>query len=57
MTLESEEIFTQKEIQERFERLFNRPMTAKERACFFFPPEKENEKASGMDGTDGKSAK
>jgi hypothetical protein len=56
MTLKSEETFTQKEIQERFERLFNRPMTAKERACFFLPPEQENEKASGGASAARKSA-
>jgi hypothetical protein len=56
MTVKSEETFTQKEIQERFERLFNRPMTAKERACFFLPPEQENEKASGGASAARKSA-
>ena len=44
MAQESDESFSRKEIQERFEKLFNRPMTAKERACFFLPPEKEDEK-------------
>ena len=46
MTLESDETFTRKEIQERSEKLFHRPMTAKEREYFFLPPQKENEKAS-----------
>jgi hypothetical protein len=49
--LESDETFTRKEIQERFERLFNRPMTPKERTCFFLPPENENQKADGGGGT------
>jgi hypothetical protein len=47
MTLESDEHFTQKEIEERFERLFNRPMTAEERACFFLPAEEKKDKPSG----------
>jgi hypothetical protein len=44
MAQQSDESFSRKEIEERFERLFNRPMTAKERACFFVPPQKEDEK-------------
>jgi hypothetical protein len=44
------ENFTRKEIQDRFEKLFNRPMTAKERACFFLPPEEEDENASDAGG-------
>jgi hypothetical protein len=43
MTLEPDETFTRKQIQERFQKLFNRPMTGEERACFFLPPEKEDE--------------
>jgi hypothetical protein len=43
MTVESDESLTREEIQERFETLFHRRMTAKERACFFLPPEKGNE--------------
>jgi hypothetical protein len=34
--------FIQKEIQERFEKLFHRPMPAKERASFWLSPEKFN---------------
>jgi hypothetical protein len=43
MTLESDETFTRKEIKERFQRLFSRPMTAKEMACLFIPPESEDD--------------
>jgi hypothetical protein len=44
MTLESDETYTRKQIQERFEKLFSRKMTPAERAVFFLPPETENEK-------------
>jgi hypothetical protein len=52
MSLQREKDFTQKEILERFEILFKRPMTAKERECFFLPPakEKEDEKNSEAGG-------
>jgi hypothetical protein len=43
MALESDESSTQKEIKERFQRLFSRPMTAEERACLFLPPESEDD--------------
>jgi hypothetical protein len=45
MAPEADETFTRKEIQQRFEKLFKRPMTAEERSCFFLPPAAENEKA------------
>jgi hypothetical protein len=41
MTPEADETFTRKEIQDRFEKLFGRKMTASERACFFLPPDEE----------------
>jgi hypothetical protein len=41
MPPESDETFTRKEIQDRFEKLFGRKMTASERASLFLPPEKE----------------
>jgi hypothetical protein len=41
MTPESDETRIRKEIQEQFERLFGRKMTAQERACFFLPPDTE----------------
>jgi hypothetical protein len=41
MTLEVDETFTRKEIQDRFEKLFGRKMTKKERACFFLPDDDE----------------
>jgi hypothetical protein len=43
MPPEPDETFTRKQIQERFQTLFKRPMTAKERDCLFLPPEKEDE--------------
>lgn len=43
MTLEADENFTRKQIEARFEKLFHRKMTAKERACFFLPPEAEEQ--------------
>jgi hypothetical protein len=43
MPLEPDETFTRKQIQERFQEIFNRPMTAIERECFFLPPEKEDD--------------
>jgi len=55
MTLKSDEHFTRKEIQERFERLFNRPMTAKERACLFLPAEEKKDKPSDAGGPADKS--
>jgi hypothetical protein len=51
MRPESDENFTRKEIQERFEELFNRPMTAKERACFFLPAEEKKDKPSVAGGS------
>lgn len=41
MTEQFDEFFTQKEIQERFKKLFGRNMTAKEREAFFLPHEEE----------------
>lgn len=49
MTQEPDETYTRKEIQKRFEKLFNRKMTPAERAVFFLPPETENEKARQQD--------
>jgi hypothetical protein len=43
MPPEPNETFTRKQIQERFQKLFKRPMTAKERDCLFLPPENEGE--------------
>jgi hypothetical protein len=43
MELESDESFARKEIEERFEKLFNRKMSASERASLFLPPEREDE--------------
>lgn len=45
MTQEPDETYTRKQIQERFEKLFNRKMTPAERSVLFLPPETENEKA------------
>jgi len=44
MTQDPDETFNRKQIQERFEKVFNRKMTPAERAVFFLPPETENEK-------------
>jgi hypothetical protein len=42
---EFDETFTQREIEERFNRLFGREMTAVERRAFFLPHEEKEEKA------------
>jgi hypothetical protein len=44
MKFESDETFSRKEIQERFEKLFNRKMSAIERASLFLPADTENDK-------------
>jgi hypothetical protein len=48
MNLEPDGTFTCKEIQERFQRLFNRPMTSEERVCFFLPSEANEGGANRM---------
>jgi hypothetical protein len=42
--MESDETFTRKQIQGRFEKLFGRKMTAEERASLFLPPD-DNEQS------------